>query len=419
VFYVPNSTFIGFQETEMLTKLLSSRVVQTVLAVVLVAEIYATPTQSVVEPFHLQRHEAPIERTYLFSNFNWWESADHQMTTAITLLSLAFNISAISVLPDIAGPQGGPRSRYSLLSDFYDVDKLRAAQDFMSILDFVGRDDYNMLKTIAASDKGLTFPKASQEKFEEKLNVLSSIGEGTVSFGMPHEDTENMDIFCSSMPGTVHHTLDGRVRFIFLDHVHFYHFCAERFMPWWYDVRMHIVPRREYRELAQQFAATVPKPLTVVHVRDLMDHQKERDQKDIEEYARQIADAMRRSGKESGGSLYLSYSMNGRSVRQVAGLLKDEFSVVKNCLDLYVCGRVVSAGTFKPPLDSELHQVLFGTHVGASLVEVALSMQADHFVGNVFSPYSRNVALYRKLQGGTYDILKGFGELKKVYRWHL
>lgn len=366
----------------------------------------------------LVRHQAPIERTYLFSNVNWWESSDHQMTTAITLLSLAFNISAISVIPDMAGAQGGPLKHYSLLTDFYDISHLRKVQAVLSVNEFTEKDDYRLLKEIASSNK-LTFPKASQERYEEKLKVLSSIGEGKVGFGMPHVDPENMDMPCSKIPGTVHVSNDSRVRFVFLDRIHFYHFCAERYMPWWYDVRMYLLPRREYRELAQTFAATMPKPLTVVHIRDLMDHQKDRDATDVQGYASQIVNAMRRSGKQTGGSLYISCAMNGRSVLHVANLLQDEFMVVKKCMDLYICGRVVGVGAFTPALNPILHQVLFGTHVGANQVEVALSMKADHFVGNVFSPYSRNVALYRKLNGMTYDMLKGFGELKKIYKWHL
>lgn len=340
------------------------------------------------------------------------------MTSAITLLALAFNVSAISVVPDMAGAQGGPRKSYSLMSDFYDIEQLRKKQGVLSIREFIKSDDYKLLQELATNQK-LTFPKASQERYEDKLKVLSSIGEGSVGFGMPHVDPENMDMPCSKIPGTIHTSLDDRVRYVFLDRVHFYHFCTERYMPWWYDVRMHLIPREEYRVLARKFASALPKPLTVVHVRDLMDLQKEREDEEIQAYAGQIVDALRRSGKQSGGSLYLSYAMNGRSVLKVAKLLEDEFSVVKRCMDLYVCGRVVGADSFTPALDPVLHQVLFGTHVGANQVEMALSMEADHFVGNVFSPYSRNVALYRKYNGKTYDMLKGFGEMKKIYRWHL
>jgi hypothetical protein len=396
-----------------------SPVLQATLLLMVAANSGAAGAAAAAPTVQLTRHAEPVERTYLFSNANWWESADHQMTTAITLLALAHEVGAVAVAPEMAPGQGGPRGQYSLLADFYDMDALRRAQSVVGLSEFMKGEDYGRLRAVAGSAAGVSFPKLSQERYEEALKVLSRIDEGTVGFGMPHVDPENTDMYCSQIAGTVHTSADGRVRFVFLDRIHFFHFCTEAYMPWWYDVRMHIAPRREYRELAARFARSLPSPLTVVHVRDIMDAQKERGEGEVQHYARQIADAMRRRGRQSGGSLYLAYAMDGRSVVRVARLFEDEFPVVRKCLDLYVCGRVISSAAFDPQLPPELQQTLFGTHVGADMTELALATQADHFVGNIYSPSSRNIALHRKLHGKTYDMLKGFGELKKVYRWHL
>lgn len=376
---------------------------------------HASGTQN--GPLLLAPHSAPVTRTFLFTLGNWWESADHQLTTAITQLALAKNISATAVIPSMVGQHGGPRGDYELIGDFYDARSLREIQPIVGMKEFKNSSAWQLLRELA-HDGVLTFPKSVQEKYEKELGVLSSLGNTQVSFNMPHVDLENTDMYCSSVPGTVHTSKDNSVRFIFLDRVHFYHFCTEKYMPWWYDVRMHIVPRPEYMQLATHFMAHNPSPLTVVHVRDLMDHQKEREEEEVERYAREISDAMRRNSKTS-GTLYLAYALDGRSVVRVAQLFESEFPVVKKCMDLFVCGRIVESGVLTPLPSEEMAQVLFGTDVGASLVEVALSMKSDHFVGNIYSPYSRNVALYRKLHGTSYDVLKGFGEMRKMWRWRL
>lgn len=368
-------------------------------------------------PILLTPQVAPHARTFIFTLPNWWESADHQLTTAITQFALAKNISATAVLPNLVGQHSDPGKSFELFGHFYDADVLRQVQPFMGMTEFKNSNNYELLRDLA-KDNILKFPKAAQESYEKELGVLSSIAATKVSFNMPHVDLENTDMFCSEIPGTVHLSKDKSVRFIFLDRVHFYHFCTEKYMPWWYDVRMHIVPRPEYMQLASHFMKRNPAPLTVVHIRDLMDHQRERDEEDIERYARQISDAMRRNRKTT-GTLYLAYALDGRSVARVAQLFEAEFPVVKKCMDLFVCGRLVEDNVLVSPPSEELSQILFGTEVGSSLVEVALSIQSDHFVGNIYSPYSRNVALYRKLHGKSYDVLKGFGEMRKIWRWRL
>jgi hypothetical protein len=358
------------------------------------------------DPILLQRTTAT---TYVFSSPHWWESPDHQVTSLITHLTFCQNISGIAVIPTVAGRLGGPKSQYSLLGDFYDIDSIRRVQDVITTDQFVKSAAFGGLKQLAEDGK-LSFPKASHEMYERTFGVLSSISNDRVSFGMPHEDLENTEHYCSSLPGSVHTTADGSIRFIFLDRVHFYHFCTEKHMPWWYSIRLHLLPRSEYFTAVERFAESLPKPITVVHVRDMMDKQTLRDDHDIQQYARQIADAVRRSNPRTEGTLYISFS---------ASLFMAEYPSVKKCADLYKCGRAVEPTLFSPPLDPVLHQTLFETTVGASLVEVALSMHSEYFIGNVHSPYSRNVGLYRKLHGKPYEVVKGFGEQRKTWRWNL
>jgi hypothetical protein len=117
--------------------------------------------------------------------------------------------------------------------------------------------------------------------------------------------------------------------------------------------------------------------------------------------------------------LYLSYVHDGRGVAKVAQLFEAEFPTVKKCADLFMCGRLVSKNIYQPLLENSLYKTLFAIKIGPSLVEVALSMKSQHFVGNVYSPYSRNVGLYRKLHGSSYEVVKGFAEMKKLWKWSL
>jgi hypothetical protein len=367
------------------------------------------------DPILLQRTPAT---TYVFSSPHWWESPDHQVTSLITHLTLSQNISGIAVIPTVAGRLGGPKSQYSLLGDFYDIDSIQRVQDVVTTDQFLKSKAFGDLKQLAEDGK-LSFPKASHEIYERTFGVLSSISQDRVSFGMPHEDLENTEHYCSSLPGSVHTSADGSIRFIFLDRVHFYHFCTEKHMPWWYSIRLHLLPRNEYFTAVSRFAESLPKPITVVHVRDMMDKQTLRDDQDIQQYARQIADAVRRTNPQTKGTLYLSFPESGHNAHRVAALFMAEYPTVKKCADLYNCGRAVEATLFNPPLDPVLHRTLFETTVGASLVEVALSMHSEYFVGNVHSPYSRNVGLYRKLHAMPYEVVKGFGEQRKTWRWNL
>lgn len=359
------------------------------------------------------RTEDPDVRTYLFSNVHSWEGVDHQVTSIVTLLALAKNISALAVLPALAsGYAAGAAGREerdegSLLGDYFDIERVRAVQAVMTMGEFRGGADYAVLKNAA----GLEFPKGSAEEYEARLGVLGDVSSNEVAFGMPNVDPEATGQRCDAFEGTVWQT--GEARFVFLERVHFFHFCAERFMPWWYDVRKFLVPRQEYGVVADSFMGS--EKVTVVHIRDLLDAQGERGVEEIERYARQIVDVLR--GRR--GTLYLGFSNRGRSVKRVAELFEGEFENVKNCSHLYACGRSVDPALFNPRLSDANFRMLFETPVGSSMVEWALSMRSEFFVGNIHSPYSRNVGLYRKIHGHPYAVLKGFGEMRKLWKWNL
>lgn len=309
---------------------------------------------------------------------------------------------------------------YAFVGDFYDEEVLRKVQPIMTPGEFRDHADYKKLKALAKPKTStLSFPKASQESYETTLNVISSISERSLSFGMPDVDPDGTQMSCARLKGTVHHSLDGTIRFVFMDRLHFYHVCTEKYMPWWYDVRRHLVPRKEYMIAARNFAEQVARPLTVVHVRDLMESTVKREDEEIQRYARQIADAFRRKNPTAKGTLYLTYASDGQNVARVVQLFREEFPDLKTCDDMFRCGADVPPKLFKPKLDAVRYESLFGTQMGSTMLEIALSSVADHFVGNVYSPYSRNIALYRKLSGKTYDVLKGFGELRRMTRWNL
>lgn len=213
-------------------------------------------------------------------------------------------------------------------------------------------------------------------------------------------------------------------------------------MPWWYDVRLHQQPRPEYFAAVDAWRATITGPLTVVHLRDLMDGQRERDEEEVQRYARQVVDALRQTagggpmaggggsgsvgvqGDLAAGSLYLSYPSGGKNVGRVAALFREEFPRVYTCADVHQCGASVTAATLgaaaargggaAPDIEG-----LFQSPHAATVLETALSLQADHFVGNIYSSYSRNVGLWRKMHGKSYTIVKGFGEMRRVWTWRL
>lgn len=399
------------------------KVLDPLLTLALTISLAAAVRSDDVQPLRSLRvasYSPQIERTYLFSNANWWETPDHQLTTSITLLTLGFNISAITVLPDLVGADAR-QARYSLLGDFYDMYALQKVQKTTTLTNFMKTADYTLLQTLTEGkgDEQLSFPKSSQALYEMSLEVLSTIGKGSVDFGMPNIDLESTGQYCNKIPGTVHVSANGKVRYIFLDNIHFYHACTEAFMPWWYDVRMHILPREEYRVLAAKFSKKLPAPLTFVHVRDALSGAVNRSDQDIYSYARQITNGLRRAENQNEGAVYFEYIVSSASAAEVADLLQTEFAVVKKCLDLYLCGHLIPADEFEPKLEPALHRTLFETNFGPSLISQALAMEADHFIGNIYSPYSRSIALHRKLKGKTYDILKGFAEMKRIERWRL
>ncbi len=352
--------------------------------------------------------------TYMLSNVHEWEGLDHQLTSLLTLLALAKNTSTIAVMPPLAGGGGAGHGNQSLIGDLFDADEMRKSQKLLTFREFMRSPAYAALA--AATPGTVPFPKNSQEEYEAQLHLLGTLDESYVSFRMPHEDIENTNQFCDGFPGTVFDA--GAFRFVFLDRVHFFHFCTENFMPYWYNVRVHLAPRKPYFDAVKRFKKLLKRPLTVVHIRDLMDPAPHPEEDEVERYARQIADALRKHNALR-GTLYLAYPQGGVSVKRVANLLRGELDNVRTCEHLYACGTAVPDTIFKPRLDPVDHQRMFRSHYGKDLVEWALSMNADYFIGNIHSPYSRNVALYRKLKGKSYSIVKGFGEMRKIWKWHL
>jgi len=353
------------------------------------------------------------KRTFMLTNVHEWESVDHQLTSLLTLMTLAHNVSVTAVIPPLLSTTGSA-TKLSLIGDFFSADELRKLQDVITFRDFLVSPMYKAL--LSASPGSVPLPKNSQEEYEAQLKILGNLDESRISFAMPHEDVENTNQYCDSFPGTIFDTPE--YRFIFLERVHFFHFCTERFMPWWYNVRTHLIPRVPYFVAARKFTRTLRRPVTVVHIRDLMDMHRVPDNKEVERYARQIADALRRHNAIK-GTLYLAYPREGLSVKRVADLLHDEFDNVCDCRQLFECGTKVPQSIFKPALGTQDMRLLFRSAIGKDLVEWALSLRSDYFIGNIHSPYSRNVGIYRKLRGRSYSIVKGFGEMRKVWTWHL
>lgn len=351
--------------------------------------------------------------SYMLTNVHEWESVDHQLTSLLTLMTLAHNQSVIPVIPPLATPSGSSNN-LSLIGDYFSVEELEKLQRLITFRQFKESPMYQEL--LDATPGTVPLPKNSQEEYEAQLKVLGALNESRIFFEMPHEDVENTNQYCDTFPGTVFET--ARFRFIFLERIHFYHFCTERFMPWWYNVRTHLIPRDPYFKAARKFSRQLKRPITVVHIRDLMDMHRIPEDKEVERYARQIADALRRHNAIK-GSLYLAYPRDGTSVKRVASLLRDEFENVFDCNHLFKCGTEVPLNLFTSSLRPQESKLLFRSSIGKDLVEWALSLRSDYFIGNVHSPYSRNVGIYRKLRGRSYSIVKGFGEMRKVWTWNL
>lgn len=239
-------------------------------------------------------------KTYLLTNVHWWESTDHQLTTIITLLSLAQNTSSIAVVPPLPGKDASRYSNKSLIGDFFDITGIKQVQPVMTFEQFLECDAYRQLKGEPSGTVAL--PKSSQEEYEQRLQLYGRLQDTSVALSMPPIDPENTSQKCNRFGGTVHVSADGTSRFVFLERVHFLHFCAEKFMPWWYTIRHRIEPRAAFFEVAARFMADKPKPFSVVHLNDVLELQKERGEEEIERYARQIVDALRKH-QALGGTL--------------------------------------------------------------------------------------------------------------------
>lgn len=423
----------------------------------------AAPTLPTASRFSLTQHEfawtfgQTAERTYLFSNCHWWESIDHQLTSVITLLTIAQNTSSVAVVPTLASTtspsststsgsssnnssNGGgipPPNSESLLGDYFDLARVRQIQPAMTLGEFLSSADYTTLLNESNSGTTIALPKESQEEYERKLKLFGRLRASTIHLQMPDVDPENTNQPCHRFGGTMHLSADGKVRYVFLDRIHFLHFCTEKFMPWWYDIRQHIRPRPEFFQVARGFirgagGSVVRQPLAVIHVNDVMEAQKEREGEDVDRYAGEIVDGLRSNGQLGTGGVYMIYMKSGRNVRKVVSLLQNEMDTVYDCTDMFNClhdlpqgehnmieqGQGDGGGHWKERMKMKMNGGGAQQHV-IWATEWALAADAELFIGNVHSPLSRNVCLYRKTQGKPYAIGRGFAELRKVWKWNL
>lgn len=346
------------------------------------------------------------DKTYIFTNCHWWESVDHQVTTTITLLTLAENTSSIAVIPTVAAASSHGQTNQSLLGDYLDLQQVRQVQPKTTTFhQFLQTDDYTKL---VAHGREIPFPKHSQEEYESKLRVYGQLmASSSVHLNMPDVDPENTNQRCHQFGGTMFLSSDNRTRYVFLDRIHFLHFCTEKFMPWWYDVRYHIRPNRHYtdevdRALANAPGSKINTPIVVIHINDVMDSQKQREDTEIQRYARQIVDVLR-VHQVTQHPIYLMYKQDGVNVGAVVQLLKPEFQKVDDFSTLFA------------------HHTNNNMEHAHKFTEWALSIHPNTllFIGNVHSAHSRNICLYRKTHGLPYAVLRGFAELRKVWTWNL
>lgn len=356
------------------------------------------------------------EKTYLLTNCHWWESVDHQLTTIITLLTLAQNTSSIAVIPSLATASTHGKSNRSLLGDYFNLNQVTKVQPAMTFSQFKESEDYQLLRK--AETGTIALPKESQEEYEARLQIYGRLHSSVIELEMPKMDPENTNQPCHRFSGTMHLSKDGTRRFVFLDRVHFFHFCTEKFMPWWYDVRQYIQPRQGYYDVANRFIGDMRRPFTVVHVNDVMEAQRSRNEEDVERYAGQIVDGLR-SHEAVDGSLYTMYAKSGRNVGRVVKLLQAELDHIYDCSAMFSCVDAVRQEWVSTSVgDSEFHTMFRSEHA-PKMTEWALAAQADLFIGNIHSPKSRHICLFRKLHGLPYVAVKGFGELRKVWSWNL
>lgn len=355
-------------------------------------------------------------KTYIFTNIHWWESVDHQMISIVSLLALAKNTSSIAVVPPIPIPRDKNASNESLLGDYFNIEGVNDVQPVMTLAHFMTTKDYNTLRNENMGTVSL--PKASQEEYEAKLKIYGRLRNTVISLQMPAVDPENTKQKCNSFTGTMHLASNGKVRYVFLNRIHFMHFCFETFMPWWYDVRHKISPKQPYLDVVDHLVSDKQRPVSVIHISDLMDSQKERTSEEVERYARQIVDALRKNQAIS-GSIFLLYANGTRNVKKVVKLLTQEFEKIVDCSADEFCGHHVSKDTFGPSFPKSDYKKLFTGPMGAKMISWALGCTAEVFIGNIHSPFSRNVCLHRKTHGKPYSIIRGFGELRKIWSWNL
>lgn len=355
------------------------------------------------------------EKTYLFTHTHWWESSDHQMTSIISLLTLAKNTSSIAVIPPLSSRGAAENQDSFLLGDYFDLSAVNDVQPAMSLADFMTMKDYEVLKK--AETGTVALPKKSQEEYEARLGIFGKLRDTLVQLEMPPVDPENTNQKCNKFGGAMYLSADGKRRFVFLDRIHFLHFCLERYMPWWYDIRHRIAPRKPYFDVAAKLLAGKAHPISTIHISDVMEAQKNRDEEEIERYARQIVDSLRRNQAIT-GTIFLTYQQGGRNVKRVVKLLQQEFENIIDCSKAY-CGQTIGKDFLDKPLPAKEHEKSFETVLGPNMLVWALGSKSDLYIGNIHSPFSRNVCLYRKTNGATYSILKGFGELRKIWSWNL
>lgn len=359
-------------------------------------------------------------KTFLFTNSHWWESLDHQMTTAVTLLALAQNTSSTAVIPALASAGERGRTNVSILGGYFSLQEVRKVQRVVTYLEFLQSEDFELLQKEAKGSPGtVKLPKESQEEYEKTLGIYGELETARIKLQMPNVDPENTNQPCDWFGGTMHVSQDGTRRYVFLERLHFLHFCTEKFMPWWYDVRIHIKPREEFMRVAKLFMTHVRRPLTVVHVNDVMEKQKMREDVEIERYARQIVDALRVNDAIE-GSVYAIFHKGGRNVMRVVTLLRLELDRVHECGDMLNCLQDVGRDVITETVGiDDLFERLFRSEHSVKMAEWALAAEADVFIANIHSPYSRNIALFRKTHGSSYSAVRGFAELRKVWSWNL
>lgn len=356
------------------------------------------------------------EKTYILTNIHSWESTDHQMTSFVSLLTLAKNTTSIAVIPTLPTRDVQIKSDKSLLGNFFDLKAVNDVQPAMTFEDFLKTDDYQLLRNAATGTVPL--PKKSQEEYEAKLKIFGKLQDTAVRLEMPPVDPEHTNQKCDNFGGTMHLSSDGKRRFVFLDRIHFMFFCFEKFMPWWYDIRHSISPRQPYFEAVDKLLSDKERPISTIHLSDLMASQKERDEEEIERYARQIVDALRKNQAIT-GTMFLTYQPGTRNVNKVVRLLKQEFDNIIDCSVSQFCGQKVPTDIHKLPLSAKEHKDMFRGRMGLKMLVWTLGSKSDLFVGNIHSPFSRNVCLHRKTHGKPYAVLKGFGEIRKIWSWNL